>query len=435
MILPVKPPGAAPPPPPLSLSFSLRRTNPFFSLHFLKARHLFSSKHSFSFPVGPKTSPSPSPIQCQSAHYGAAAADIDMVRTKEGVYAAKQSKVVVLWDLDNKPPRGPPYQAAMALKQVAGRFGEVVDISAYANRHAFIHLPNWVVEERRERRRLDILERKGILTPSEPYICSVCGRKCKTNLDLKKHFRQLHERERQKKLSRMKQLKGKKRQRFKERYIDKNYKYEEAARTLITPKVGYGLAKELRRAGVYVKTVEDKPQAADWAVKRQMMHSMSRGIDWLFLVSDDSDFSEMLRRAREANLGTVVVGDGDRPLGRHADFWVPWIEVENGEVSDDLLLKRRREDMEDELFSNLDFDGTIDSGGDLDKVVDDLLAKSSGFNGVRISAFSEGDEEEWIDEGVNTKSYNGFHFVHSLDYSNNTWDSEEEESEEEDGYI
>lgn len=165
-----------------------------------------------------------------------------MVRTKDGIYAAKSKKVVVLWDLDNKPPRGPPYQAAMALKRVAQRFGEVVDISAYANRHAFIHLPHWVLEERRQRRRLDFLERKGETTPSEPYICGVCGRKCKTNLDLKKHFRQLHERERQKKLNRMKSLKGKKRQRFKERFINGNHKYQEAAKTLIAPKVGYWLA-------------------------------------------------------------------------------------------------------------------------------------------------------------------------------------------------
>lgn len=121
-----------------------------------------------------------------------------------------------------------------------------------------------------------------------------------------------------------------------------NHKYDDAARTLVVPKVGYGLAAELRRAGVFVKTVQDKPQAADWALKRQMVHSMSRGIDWLFLVSDDSDFSEMLRRAREADLGTVVVGDWDKALGRHADLWVPWSGVENGEVGD-LLPKRRRE--------------------------------------------------------------------------------------------
>ncbi|GFP86507.1 hypothetical protein PHJA_000794500 [Phtheirospermum japonicum] len=314
-----------------------------------------------------------------------------MVRTKEGVYAAKAKKVVVLWDLDNKPPRGPPYEAALALKLMAQRFGDVIDMSAYANRHAFIHLPQWVVEERREQRRTDFLERKGIATPSDPYLCSVCGRKCKTNMDLKKHFKQLHERERQKKLNRMRSLKGKKRQRFKERFIDGNEKYNEAARSLLTPKIGYGLAQELKRAGVYVKTVQDKPQAADWALKRQMLHSMTRGVDWIVLVSDDSDFSEMLRKAREANLGTVVVGDQDRALGRHADIWVPWIRVENGEIKErDLELKRKdwREFHEgSERFSVSEFDGDLVSG---EKSLDELVG-SVGLSGLRISSFSEGE--------------------------------------------
>ncbi|XP_059455632.1 uncharacterized protein LOC132185851 [Corylus avellana] len=330
-----------------------------------------------------------------------AASDIDMFKNKHGVYAPKQKKVVVLWDLDNKPPRGPPYEAAMALKQLAQRFGDVIDMSAYANRHAFIHMPQWVVEERRERKQLDVLERKGLTVPSQPYVCGVCGRKCKTNLDLKKHFKQLHERERQKKLNRMRSLKGKKRQRYKERFISGNDKYNEAARSLIAPKVGYGLASELRRAGVFVKTVEDKPQAADWAVKRQMQHSMSRGVDWLFLVSDDSDFSEMLRKAREANLGTVVVGDWDRALGRHADLWMPWIRVQNGEVAEkDLVPKsERRREEEDELFSVSSLDGNVDSESDLlDGLVDELVAARTEINGLRISAFSEGEEEEWDSE-------------------------------------
>ncbi|KAF5202147.1 C2h2-like zinc finger protein [Thalictrum thalictroides] len=238
-----------------------------------------------------------------------------MIRNKEGIYSVKPKKVVVLWDLDNKPPKGPPYQAAMALKKVAQNFGDVVDISAYANRHAFIHLPQWVREERSQRRQIDILECKGMVTPIEPYVCNVCGRKCKTNLDLKKHFKQLHEREREKKLSRMRSLKGKKRQKYKERFISRNVMYEEAARSLLKPKVGYGLASELRRAGVFVKMVEDKPQSADWALKRQMQHSMSRGIDWMFLVTDDSDFVDMFRRAKESDLQTVVVGDSSRALG------------------------------------------------------------------------------------------------------------------------
>lgn len=325
-----------------------------------------------------------------------------MVRTKEGVYAAKAKKVVVLWDLDNKPPRGPPFQAAVALKKVAQNFGELVDISAYANRHAFIHLPQWVVEERRERRNLDFLERKGISAPAEPYVCSVCGRKCKTNLALRKHFKQLHERERQKKLNRMRSLKGKKRQRFKERFIDGNEKYIEAARSLITPKVGYGLAQELRRAGVFVKTVADKPQAADWALKRQMQHSMSRGIDWLFLVSDDSDFSDMLSRAREANLGTVVVGDWHRALGRQADLWVPWNSVENGEITEeDLMLRRARRGFEgrnSSRFSVSVFDGAVTGEGRVDSVVKELIEEMQ-FDRAGISVFSEGEggsDEDWI---------------------------------------
>lgn len=343
-----------------------------------------------------------------------------MVKNREGVYAPKQKKVVVLWDLDNKPPRGPPYQAATALRRVAQNFGEVVEMSAYANRHAFIHLPQWVAEERRERKQLDILERKGVVTPPAPYVCGVCGRKCKTNMDLKRHFKQLHERERQKKLNRMRSLKGKKRQKYREKYVAGNHKYNEAARVLITPKVGYGLASELRRAGVFVKTVEDKPQAADWALKKQMQHSMSRRIDWLFLVSDDSDFSEMLRKAREANLGTVVVGDWDRALGRHADLWVPWNGVENGEVTEkDLVPNRRRErgysDGEDSFFSLSVFDEDVDGDSDLDNVVNELVAGRSEIGSVRISAFSEGEEEEEEEEWDTEEVFNGFLLGYSED--------------------
>lgn len=352
-----------------------------------------------------------------------------MVRNKEGVFIAKPKKVVVLWDLDNKPPRGPPYPAAMALKEVAQHFGDLVDISAYANRHAFIHLPQWVVKERRGRRRMDVLERKGISTPSEPYICSVCGRKCKTHLDLKKHFRQLHERERQKKLNRMRSLKGKKRQRFKERFIDGNEKYNEAARTLISPKVGYGLASELRRAGVFVKTVEDKPQAADWALKRQMQHSMSRGIDWLFLVSDDSDFSDMLSRARDANLGTVVVGDGFKALGRQADVWLPWNGVEDGEIkADDLVprIERRREfgGRRNGRFSVSEFDGGLSEEGSVDRLMDELVGTME-FGGVRISAFSEGEDEGQEDEGdwlvENERGYSQIGLRNSIDDEDNEY--------------
>ena len=108
----------------------------------------------------------------------------------------------------------------------------------------------------------------------------------------------------------------------------------------------------------------------------------------------------MLRRAREANLRTVVIGDWDRALGWHADLWVPWVQVQNGEVAEmDLVAetnKRRSEflDREDELFSVTSFDGNVDDESELDSVMDELVAARNGINGVRISAFSEGEEDE-----------------------------------------
>lgn len=132
------------------------------------------------------------------------------------------------------------------------------------------------------------------------------------------------------------------------------------------------------------------------------MYFMSRGIDWLFLVSDDLDFREMLRRVREANLGTVVVGDGDRVLGRYVDLWISWIGVENGEVGDkDLVLKRRfegvweEEDMNrvDGLYSILGFDGDVEGGFDLDRIVDEFVF-FGGNVGRMSSVFFDGEEEE-----------------------------------------
>ncbi|KAK9097360.1 hypothetical protein Sjap_022857 [Stephania japonica] len=357
--------------------------------------------------------------------------EIDMVRNPQGVYTPKAKKVVILWDLDNKPPRGPPYEAAMSLKHLAHLLGHLVDISAYANRHAFLHLPEWVLQERRHRRRLDSLERSS--PPADPYLCAVCGRKCRTHADLKKHFKQLHERERQKKLNRMGQLKGKKRQRYKERFVTGNVKFEEAARELIRPKAGYGLAAELRRAGVFVKMVEDKPQAADWAVKRQMQHSISRGIDWMVLVSDDKDFGEMVRRAREGDLRTLVVGDTDGGLGRYADLWLPWVDVENGEVREEDLFSRSPpdgdEDEDDGVFSVTRFDGKGSGGGDLDEVVDEIVGGEVGYNGVRISAFSEGEWDE-DQQGIDNV---GDIIRPSLLGKDLFWDCED--SEEEDDYF
>ncbi|CAL5044380.1 unnamed protein product [Urochloa decumbens] len=360
-------------------------------------------------------------LAAAEAENPSAPVDVEMVRGRDGVWTARSPTVVVLWDLDNKPPRGPPFPAATSLIAAASLLGRVVSISAFANRHAFSHLPAWVSAERRDRRAMDRAERAGTAAPSVPYSCGVCGRRFPTRPDLTRHFRQLHERERNKKLSRLRSLKGKKRQKFRERFISGNTKYEDTARELLTPKVGYGLASELRRAGVHVRTVPDKPQAADHALKRQVKHSLACGVDWMVLVSDDSDFTDTVRNARAADLRTVVVGDGCRALGKVADIWLPWDRVENGEVDEEMLrnwtLSEFGEDQEDERGEEfrLDWDTS-----ELDDVVDDIVGmRTSLLGATTISAFADED----VTDGI---------FGVKFSRDSMFWSSDDEE---EDGYL
>lgn len=244
----------------------------------------------------------------------------------------KKRTVGVFWDLDNKPPKNvPPFKAATRLMEMAAGFGDVVDVVAYANHHAFSHVPTWVHEERKQRKMLDELEVKGLVKPEEPYVCGVCGAKKKTRAELTKHFKSLHEREQKKRMNRLESLKGKKKQkeRFWDNNVEKMTKYKEAARSIILPKVGYGLMQDLRRAGVYVRTVEDKPQAADIALKEHITKSVKKGVKCICLVSDDSDFTPVLKLARERNLHTIVVGDL-RVLSAYADTYFSWAEVASG---------------------------------------------------------------------------------------------------------
>lgn len=242
----------------------------------------------------------------------------------------KKRTVGVFWDLDNKPPNGVmPYKAAIRLRDLAGEFGLVVDMVAYANRHAFIYVPQWVRDQRKERKRLNSLEVQGIATPYQPYRCQYCGRKCDTYFKLKRHFKGQHERERNKRISHLKHLKGGKKQRYMEKLAQKEDKYQAIASQLLVPKLGYGLAPELRRAGVYVRTVEDRPQAADAALIKHMSVYINRGLETLILVSDDSDFTDILRLASMRNLQTIVIGD-TMTLSRHADISFSWQEVASG---------------------------------------------------------------------------------------------------------
>lgn len=248
------------------------------------------------------------------------------------VNKSRRPSVAVFWDLDNKPPQSvPPYAAALGLRDIAAAFGQVVDTVAYANHHAFSHIPRWVRTERQERKKLDVLEKLGVVIPEQPYICGVCGAKKKTHVDLKRHFKSLHEREQRKRMNRLNSLKGSKKVKFQVAIAEKSAKFWNTARDVIVPKVGYGLAAELRRAGFFVRTVSDEPQAADVALKSHMLKSINQRVDCICLVSDDSDFSGMLKTARQNDLHTVVVGE-TKALRNCADLWFSWRDVASGQA-------------------------------------------------------------------------------------------------------
>ncbi|GLJ55649.1 hypothetical protein SUGI_1195200 [Cryptomeria japonica] len=256
--------------------------------------------------------------------------------------SSTRDSVGIFWDLDNKPPdKVPPYDAAVRLKNLASQFGLPTTMAAYANRHTFTFLPDWVRAQRRQRKALDILESDGIIRSRDPYVCEVCGRKFETNIKFQKHFKQLHEREHHKRLARLESLKGKKKDFFKAKIGPKEEKYRAAAKEVLLPEQGYGLAGELKKAGFCVRTVRDKPQAADIALENDMMEAIEDEIQCLCLVSDDSDFVRVLKKARARNVRTVVVGDfyGDLKLTADANF--SWRDVSGGHAwRDDSGLKR-----------------------------------------------------------------------------------------------
>lgn len=243
--------------------------------------------------------------------------------------------VAVFWDLDNKPPKTvSPFDAAIRLKKAAESFGTVRYKIAYANQRSFEYIPPEIKQHRRDRKSLNQLENKGVIKPVDPYICRVCGRKFYNDDKLLNHFKQIHEREHVKRVSQIESAKGSQRVKLVGKYSIKMEKYRNAARDILTPKVGYGLGDEIKRAGYWVRTVSNKPQAADVALRDHMVDMMDRRqMECLILVSDDSDFVEVLKEARLRCLKTVVVGDckgGD--LKRVCDAGFSWEEVIMGKA-------------------------------------------------------------------------------------------------------
>ncbi|XP_006396784.2 uncharacterized protein LOC18014417 [Eutrema salsugineum] len=260
---------------------------------------------------------------------------LDSIRGFSSINPKPTIRVAVFWDLDNKSPASfPPYDAAVKLRTAASSFGFVKLMVAYANRHAFSYVPVEVREQRKERKLLNQLENKGLVKPPDPYFCGVCDRRFYTNEKLISHFRQIHETENQKRMRQIESAKGHQRVRLVAKYSMKLEKYKRAARNIMTPKEGYGLADELKRACFWVKMVSDKPEAADRALKEHMVDVMDkREVECVVLVSDDSGFAEILWEAKERCVRTVVIGDlNEGALKRVADVAYSWKEVVMGKA-------------------------------------------------------------------------------------------------------
>ena len=73
-------------------------------------------------------------------------------------------------------------------------------------RHAFSWLPESVRADRQQRKLEQRLEREGLADASGPYTCQLCGARVENSLKLKRHFKQLHEREHKKRMTRLTQV-------------------------------------------------------------------------------------------------------------------------------------------------------------------------------------------------------------------------------------
>lgn len=111
-------------------------------------------------------------------------------------------------------------------------------------------------------------------------------------------------------------------------------KYKKVAREILVPGEEYALADELKRAGVLVRMVDDRPQSADRAIRSHIVDAMDkRRFGCLVLVSDDSGFIGVLKEAHMRCLMTVVIGDEqDGALRRCADAVFSWKDVVSGKA-------------------------------------------------------------------------------------------------------
>lgn len=262
---------------------------------------------------------------------------------------ASRYRVHVFWDLDNKRHEHVhPEDLAENVKDAAAEFGTVQSIMAYGNPKTFQWVPRVEQERRRAQKEMERQEAAAMLQKpkkrgkvDKPYQCEFCGRHCATMVELKKHFKQLHERQRKKEMShpssRKKALRKTKR----------SERYHEAKMGLFNPRSGVNLGKWLKRSGCEVVPVGRESQAADTALQRDVGQLLRRIASEpletraatqhvLMLCSDDRDFCGIMEKGRALGLVTVAVCE-DTEDYPSADVTVDWDAVQGASAWDPML--------------------------------------------------------------------------------------------------
>ncbi|KAI0887734.1 uncharacterized protein GGS22DRAFT_88538 [Annulohypoxylon maeteangense] len=276
--------------------------------------------------------------------------------------------VAILWDLDNKTPSALPEGLATTIRSLASRRGKIIEYSAMANYCADLRLPPAAIELRKQRKLFMTAEARGQFKPAEPYRCPVCQRKCATQVKLEKHYKQLHERELRVKQGRLASLGGKKREKWLKDKGSNLRKRIEAHAEILNPEAKHKVFKSLTRAGVLVRVVQKKPQAADKALIERWKVVAKNSNLTLILISDDSDFCKMAQRAKMSyGVYVIVVSENSEgKLAGVADEWWSWDTLNNDARDTNHILLR-------EALTDLSNSEEGESDGGPGYVIDDDL--------------------------------------------------------------
>lgn len=137
---------------------------------------------------------------------------------------------------------------------------------------------------------------------------------------------------------------------------------------------------------------------------------VGRGLETLILVSDDSDFINILRLANFKNLQTIVVGD-TMTLSRHAQISFSWEEVASGRAQWAAAEAHAEWSNKEMLLREIEDDSDLQ------------LHASSDFTPLRpnatVSAFSEEEPLDWDGE----------------DESDEFWDEDDSDDDYDDIYA